>query len=49
MVVRSTVGVGIFSPPRTFAGPTGPSGAIVAWIMAAGGLCMLAKHARASS
>ena len=33
MVVGSMVGAGIFSLPRTFAGATGPLGAIIAWII----------------
>jgi arginine:ornithine antiporter/lysine permease len=37
------VGAGIFSLPRTFAGATGPFGAIIAWIIAAGGMYMLAR------
>lgn len=43
MVVGSMVGSGIFSLPRTFALATGPFGAIVAWIIAAGGMYMLAR------
>jgi arginine:ornithine antiporter/lysine permease len=43
MVVGSMVGAGIFSLPRTFAGATGPFGAIIAWIIAAGGMYMLAR------
>jgi arginine:ornithine antiporter / lysine permease len=42
MVVGSMVGAGIFSLPRTFAGATGPFGAIIAWIIAAGGMYTLA-------
>jgi arginine:ornithine antiporter/lysine permease len=37
------VGSGIFSLPRTFAGATGPFGAIIAWIIAAGGMYTLAR------
>jgi arginine:ornithine antiporter/lysine permease len=37
------VGAGIFSLPRTFAGATGPFGAIIAWIIAATGMYMLAR------
>jgi len=37
------VGAGIFSLPRTFAGATGPFGAIIAWIIAAGGMYTLAR------
>jgi len=43
MVVGSMVGAGIFSLPRTFAGATGPFGAIIAWLIAAGGMYMLAR------
>lgn len=43
MVVGSMVGSGIFSLPRTFALATGPFGAIIAWIIAAGGMYMLAR------
>jgi arginine:ornithine antiporter/lysine permease len=43
MVVGSMVGAGIFSLPRTFAAATGPFGAILAWIIAAGGMYMLAR------
>ncbi len=37
------VGAGIFSLPRAFASATGPFGAIIAWIIAAGGMYMLAR------
>lgn len=43
MVVGSMVGAGIFSLPRTFAGATGPFGAIIAWIIAGTGMYMLAR------
>lgn len=43
LVVGSMVGAGIFSLPRTFGGATGPFGAIIAWIIAAGGMYMLAR------
>jgi arginine:ornithine antiporter/lysine permease len=43
MVVGSMVGAGIFSLPRTFGNATGPFGAILAWIVAAGGMYMLAR------
>ena len=43
MVVGSMVGAGIFSLPRTFGNATGPFGAIIAWIVAAGGMYMLAR------
>lgn len=43
MVVGSMVGSGIFSLPRTFGIATGPFGAIIAWIIAAGGMYMLAR------
>jgi len=37
------VGSGIFSLPRTFGIATGPFGAIIAWIIAAGGMYTLAR------
>ncbi len=37
------VGAGIFSLPRTFAGATGPFGAMIAWVIAAGGMFTLAR------
>jgi arginine:ornithine antiporter/lysine permease len=43
MVVGSMVGAGIFSLPRTFAGATGPIGALVAWAIAGTGMYMLAR------
>lgn len=43
MVVGSMVGSGIFSLPRTFGIATGPFGAIIAWVIAAGGMYMLAR------
>jgi arginine:ornithine antiporter/lysine permease len=43
MVVGSMVGSGIFSLPRTFGNATGPFGAIIAWIIAAGGMYCLAR------
>lgn len=43
MVVGGMVGSGIFSLPRTFAGATGPFGAIIAWTIAAGGMYTLAR------
>lgn len=43
MVVGGMVGAGIFSLPRTFAGATGPLGAIIAWIIAGTGMYMLAR------
>jgi arginine:ornithine antiporter/lysine permease len=43
MVIGSMVGAGIFSLPRAFAIATGPFGAVVAWIIAAGGMYMLAR------
>ncbi|MDT1062065.1 basic amino acid/polyamine antiporter [Paracoccus sp. CPCC 101403] len=43
MVVGSMVGSGIFSLPRTFGLATGPFGAIIAWIIAGGGMYMLAR------
>jgi arginine:ornithine antiporter / lysine permease len=42
MVVGSMVGAGIFSLPARFGGATGPFGAIVAWLIAGGGMLMLA-------
>ena len=43
MVVGGMVGAGIFSLPRTFAGATGPFGAIIAWLIAGTGMYMLAR------
>lgn len=43
MVVGSMVGAGIFSLPSTFAQATGPFGAAIAWVIAAGGMYMLAR------
>ncbi len=43
MVIGSMVGAGIFSLPRTFAGATGPLGAVVAWLIAGTGMYMLAR------
>jgi arginine:ornithine antiporter / lysine permease len=43
MVVGGMVGAGIFSLPRTFAGATGPFGAIIAWLIAGSGMYMLAR------
>src|SRR5262245_66267292 len=43
MVVGSMVGAGIFSLPRAFATATGPFGAIIAWMIAAGGMYMPAR------
>ena len=43
MVVGSMVGAGIFSLPRTFAGATGPLGAVIAWLIAGTGMYMLAR------
>jgi arginine:ornithine antiporter / lysine permease len=42
IVVGSMVGAGIFSLPRTFAGATGPVGAVIAWLIACTGIFMLA-------
>jgi arginine:ornithine antiporter/lysine permease len=42
MVIGSMVGAGIFSLPARFATATGPFGAIVAWLIAGGGMLMLA-------
>ena len=42
MVVGSMVGAGIFSLPARFGTATGPFGAIVAWLVAGGGMLMLA-------
>jgi arginine:ornithine antiporter/lysine permease len=42
MVVGSMVGAGIFSLPRTFAGATGPFGALIAWAIAGSGMYALA-------
>src|SRR5215831_10406902 len=43
MVVGGMVGAGIFSLPRTFAGATGPFGAMIAWLIAGTGMFMLAR------
>src|SRR6185437_11666031 len=43
MVVGSMIGAGIFSLPRTFGAATGPFGAIIAWVIAGGGMYMLAR------
>src|SRR5215475_1025288 len=43
LVIGSMVGAGIFSLPRTFAGATGPLGAVIAWIIAGTGMYMLAR------
>ncbi len=43
MVVGSMIGAGIFSLPRTFAGATGPMGAVIAWLIAGTGMYMLAR------
>ena len=42
MVVGSMVGAGIFSLPARFGAATGPFGAIAAWLVAGGGMLMLA-------
>jgi arginine:ornithine antiporter/lysine permease len=42
MVVGSMVGAGIFSLPATFGRATGPFGALIAWVIAGGGMLMLA-------
>ena len=38
MVVGSMVGAGIFSLPSRFGGVTGPSGALIAWMVAGTGM-----------
>jgi len=43
MVVGGMIGAGIFSLPRTFAGATGPFGAVIAWLIAGTGMYMLAR------
>lgn len=43
LVIGSMIGAGIFSLPRTFGIATGPFGAIIAWIIAAGGMFTLAR------
>ncbi len=43
LVIGSMIGAGIFSLPRTFGIATGPFGAIIAWIIAAGGMYTLAR------
>ncbi|MCK6369785.1 MAG: basic amino acid/polyamine antiporter [Gammaproteobacteria bacterium] len=42
MVVGSMIGSGIFTLPSRFAGATGIYGALIAWVIAAGGMLMLA-------
>ena len=42
MVVGSMIGSGIFTLPSRFAGATGVYGALIAWVIAAGGMLMLA-------
>jgi arginine:ornithine antiporter/lysine permease len=42
MVVGSMVGAGIFSLPGRFGAATGPFGALIAWVIAGGGMLMLA-------
>src|SRR5215211_1992177 len=42
MVVGSMVGAGVFSLPRRFAQETGVAGALIAWLVAGGGMLMLA-------
>jgi arginine:ornithine antiporter/lysine permease len=43
LVIGSMIGAGIFSLPRTFGVATGPFGAIIAWVIAAGGMFTLAR------
>ena len=43
MVVGGMVGAGIFSLPQRFGNVTGPIGAIIAWLVAGGGMYMLAR------
>ena len=43
MVVGSMIGAGIWSLPRPFATATGVFGAIIAWLIAAGGMYTLAR------
>ena len=42
MVVGSMIGSGIFTLPSRFAGATGVYGALIAWVIAGGGMLMLA-------
>lgn len=42
MVVGSMIGSGIFTLPSRFAGATGVYGALIAWLIAGGGMLMLA-------
>lgn len=42
LVVGSMVGAGVFSLPARFAGTTGVLGALIAWVIAGGGMLMLA-------
>src|SRR5262249_32711991 len=41
MVVGGMVGAGVFNLPRRFAAETGVTGAVVAWLIAGGGMLML--------
>lgn len=43
MVVGSMIGAGIFNVPARFGTATGPSGAIIAWLIADTGMFMLAR------
>ncbi|MBA4013874.1 MAG: arginine-ornithine antiporter [Phenylobacterium sp.] len=43
MVVGSMVGAGIFSLPRTFGAASGPVGVLITWVIAGGGMYMLAR------
>ncbi|GAA4891961.1 amino acid permease [Stackebrandtia albiflava] len=42
MVIGSMVGAGVFSLPSRFAEETGVAGALIAWVVAGGGMLMLA-------
>ena len=43
LVIGSMICAGIFSLPKIFAIATGPFGAIIAWCVAAGGICTMAR------
>ena len=43
LVVGSMMEAGVFSLSRIFGNATGPIGAIIAWIIAGGGMYMLAR------
>nr|CBX71142.1 hypothetical protein YEW_CF09370 [Yersinia enterocolitica W22703] len=46
LVVGSMIGAGIFSLPATFGRATGGFGALIAWVIAGGGMLTLALFSR---